>query len=123
MTFLAVIEGDAGGWRIDRDALTDAIRARWSGVEIDSTQRSEVRSLIWQFETENGAGEAYLHEHGNCLYMDVWQEDAIWLAIVFRRLTPLGLDLVFCDEGYTFAVRLRAGTTEAALTDLVNATG
>ncbi|MER8031588.1 hypothetical protein ABTZ78_21780 [Streptomyces bauhiniae] len=121
MTFLAVVEGDAGGWRICRDGLIDAIRARWSGAEIDSTQRSEVRSLIWQFETEKGQGEVYLHEDGTCLYMDVWQEDAIWLAIVLRRLTPLGLDLVFCDEGYTFDVRLRAGTTEAELTGLVNA--
>ena len=123
MTFLAVVEGDVGGWRIDRDALTDAIRARWSEVEIDSMHRSEVRSLIWQFETENGPGEAYLHEDGTCLYMDVWEEDAIWLAIVFRELTPMDLDLVFCDEGHTFDVRLRAGTTEAELTDLVNAAG
>ncbi|MGW6218217.1 hypothetical protein [Streptomyces sp. NPDC055109] len=84
MTFLVVIEGDAGGWRIDRDALTDAIRARWSGLEIDSTHRSEVRSLIWEFETEYGPHEAYLHEDGTCLYMNVWEEDAIWLAIVFR---------------------------------------
>ncbi|MGW7244560.1 hypothetical protein [Streptomyces sp. NPDC054804] len=123
MTFLAVVEGDVGGWRIDRDALTDAIRARWSEVEIDSMHRSEVRSLIWQFETENGPGEAYLHQDGTCLYMDVWEEDAIWLAIVFRELAPMDLDLVFCDEGYTFDVRLRAGTTEAELTDLVNAAG
>lgn len=35
MTFLAVVEGDAGGWRIDRDGLTEAIRAWWSRVEID----------------------------------------------------------------------------------------
>ncbi|MGW3115447.1 hypothetical protein [Streptomyces sp. NPDC001091] len=49
--------------------------------------------------------------------MDVWEEDAIWLAIVFRRLMPMDLDLVFCDEGYTFDVRLRAGATEAELTD------
>ncbi|WP_406390321.1 hypothetical protein OG806_01460 [Streptomyces sp. NBC_00882] len=123
MTFLAVVEGDAGGWGIDREALTDAIRGRWSGVEIDSLHRSEARSLTWQFETENGPGEAYLHEDGTCLYVDVWQEDAIWLAIVFRRLTPLDLDLVFCDEGYNFDVRLQAGTTEAELTDLVNAAG
>ncbi|MEU1470950.1 hypothetical protein ABZ434_22290 [Streptomyces sp. NPDC005761] len=58
MTFLAVVDGDAGGWRIDRDALTDAFRARWSEVEIDSMHRSEVRILIWQFMTQNGPGEA-----------------------------------------------------------------
>lgn len=123
MTFLAVVDGDAGEWRIDRDALTDAIRARWSEVEIDLMHPSEVRSVIWQFKMDNGPGEAYLHRDGTCLYMDVWEEDAIWLASVFRRLTPTDLDLVFCDEGYTFDVRLRAGMTEAELTDLVNAAG
>ncbi|MER6532150.1 hypothetical protein [Streptomyces sp. NPDC001508] len=87
---MAVVEGDAGGWHIDRDALTDGIRARWSGLEIDSMRCSEVRSLGWQFKTENGPGEAHLHEGGTCLYMDVWEEDAIWSAIVFRRLTPPG---------------------------------
>ncbi|MFJ3640845.1 hypothetical protein ACIPRD_13940 [Streptomyces sp. NPDC090108] len=123
MTFMVVVEGDVGGWRIDRDALTDAIRARWSEVEIDSMHRSEVRSLAWQFETENGPGETYLHEDGTCLYMDVREEDAIRLAVVFRELTPMDLDLVFCDEGYTFDVRLRAGTTEAGLADLVDGAG
>jgi hypothetical protein len=123
MTFLAVAEGDAGGWRIDREALTDAIRARWSGVGADSMHRNEARSLIWQFETDNDSGEAYLHEDGTCLYMDVREEDAIWLTLVFRRLTPMDLDLVFCDEGCTFDVRLRAGTTVADLRDLVNAAG
>lgn len=120
MTFLVVVEGDADGWRIDRDALTDAIRARWAEVEIDSTHQSEVRSLIWEFETENGPGEAYLHGDGTCLYMDVWEEDAIWLAIAFRGMTPEDLDLVFCDEGYTFAIHLQTGTTQTELTDLVN---
>ncbi|RAJ47933.1 hypothetical protein K388_07061 [Streptomyces sp. KhCrAH-43] len=123
MTCLAVVDGDAGGWCIDREALTDAIRARWSEVEIDSMHRSEVRSLIWQFKTQNGPGEAHLHRGGPWLYMDVWEKDAIWLAIVSRGLTPMNLDLVFCDESYTFDVRLRMGTTEAELTDLVKCCG
>ncbi|MFG2369637.1 hypothetical protein ACGFY3_50160 [Streptomyces mirabilis] len=123
MTFLAVVEGDAGGWHVDRDALTEAIRARWAEVAIASSHHSEVRSHIWEFNTENGPGEAYLHEDGTCLYMDVWEDDAIWLAIAFRRLTPMHLDLVFCDEGYTFDVRLPTGTTEAELMALVNAAG
>ncbi|OEJ94847.1 hypothetical protein [Streptomyces thermolilacinus] len=123
MTFLAVVEGDEGGWHADRDALTEAIRARWAEVETDSSHRSEVRSLIWSFETENGPGEAYLHEDGTCLYMDVWEEDAMWLVLAFRALTPAHLDLVFCDQGYTFDVRVPTGTTEVELMTLVNAAG
>ncbi|MGW6007935.1 hypothetical protein [Streptomyces sp. NPDC055210] len=123
MTFLAVVEGEADGWHVDRDALTEAILARWAEVAIDASHRSEVRSLTWEFDTENGPGEAYLHEGGTCLFMDVGKGDAIWLTIAFRRLTPRHLGLVFCDEGYTFDVRLPTGTIEAELTALVNAAG
>ncbi|MEU2290862.1 hypothetical protein ACFY9H_09495 [Streptomyces bacillaris] len=45
------------------------------------------------------------------------------MAITFRGLTPMHLDLVFCDEGYTFDVRVPTGTTAAELTALVNAAG
>ncbi|MEV4680523.1 hypothetical protein [Streptomyces kurssanovii] len=123
MTFLAVVEGDAGGWHVDRRALTEAIRARWAEVGIDSSARSAVRSLIWGLDTTIGPGEAYLHEDGTCLYMDMWEEDAVWLVIAFRRLTPMHLDLVFCDEGYTFDVRVPAGTTEAELMALMRSAG
>lgn len=76
VTFLALVDGDAGGWHVDRDALTDAIRVRWAEVAIESSHRSEVRSPIWEFDTDNGPGEAYLHEDGTCLYMDASEEDA-----------------------------------------------
>ncbi|MGI5440737.1 hypothetical protein ACQEV4_26185 [Streptomyces shenzhenensis] len=120
MTFLVAVEHVASGWRVDQDALTEAILGRWTDAAIRSENGSEVRSLIWEFETRNGPGEAYLHAEGTCLYMDVREDDAIWLAVLFRELTPDGLDLVFCDEGYTFDVRLQPGTTEAELADLVN---
>ncbi|MFF7257335.1 hypothetical protein [Streptomyces microflavus] len=123
MTFVVVVEGEAGGWYVDRGALTEVICARWTEVGIDSSARSAVRSLIWELDTANGPGEAYLHEDGTCLHMDVWEEDAIWLAIAFRGLTPTHLDLVFCDEGYTFDVRVSAGTAEVELMALVSDAG
>ncbi|MEU2777541.1 hypothetical protein ABZ646_32780 [Streptomyces sp. NPDC007162] len=121
MTFLVVVEGDAGGWRVDQEALSEAISDRWTDVEIRSELPSEARSALWEFETTNGPGEAYLHVEGTCLYMDVWESDAVWLAVLFRRLAPDGLDLIFCDEGYTFDVRLPPGVTEAELAALVDA--
>ncbi|MGA5194074.1 hypothetical protein [Streptomyces exfoliatus] len=107
----------------DRRALTEVIRARWAEVGIDSSARRAVRSLIWGLDTAIGPGEAYLHEDGPCLYVDVWEKDAVWLAIAFRRLIPLRLDLVFCDEGCTFDVRVPAGTPEAELMTLVRSAG
>ncbi|MGW1538915.1 hypothetical protein ACWCPM_01230 [Streptomyces sp. NPDC002309] len=78
--------------------------------------RSEARSFGWSFETDDGPGEAYLHEDGTCLYLDLRYEDAAWLAVVFRRLAPAHLDVVFCDEGYTFDLRLLTEATDAELT-------
>ncbi|MFJ5934511.1 hypothetical protein [Streptomyces sp. NPDC093071] len=37
MTFVAVVEGDAGGWHVDRGALTEVIHARWTEVEAELT--------------------------------------------------------------------------------------
>lgn len=117
--FLVLTDSEAGGWRVDVDALTTAIQARWAAVEIDSPRRSEAQSFSWRFEATNGPGEAYLHQDGTCLYLDVWQEDAAWFAVVFRRLVPAHLDVVFCDEAYTFDIRLRPEATDAELTDLM----
>jgi hypothetical protein len=72
MTFLVLAEGDAGGWRVDPEALTEAIRVRWADAEIDPTHRGGVRSFLWEFETEHGPSEAYPHQDGTCPYMDVW---------------------------------------------------
>ncbi|MGW8701456.1 hypothetical protein ACWGOK_31815 [Streptomyces eurythermus] len=71
----------------------------------------------------SATGDPVLLQDDTQVSVGIDQEDTVWLAIVFRRLTPVDLDLVLCDEGYTFGVRLRAGTTEAELTDLVNAAG
>ena len=117
---MVLVDGDAGGWRADHEALTQAIREGWAGVEIDSTPRSEARNCCWSFETEDGAGEAYLHEDGTCLYVDTPQADAVRLAVAFRKLTPPGLDLVFCDEGYNFDIRLGPETTDAELIESMN---
>ncbi|MFE7777717.1 hypothetical protein ACFU5O_28225 [Streptomyces sp. NPDC057445] len=43
------------------------------------------------------------------------------LAVVFRRLVPAALDVVFCDEGYNFDVRLRSDVTDAELIELMTA--
>ncbi|WP_329234069.1 hypothetical protein OG488_29460 [Streptomyces sp. NBC_01460] len=118
--FLVLVDGEAGGWRVDREALTAAIRARWSDVEVDSTHRSEARGNSWHFGTESGPGEAYLHQDGTCLYLDVRHEGAAWLSVAFRRLAPADLDLIFCDEDFTFDVRLRAEATDAERTAPMN---
>lgn len=118
-TYLVFVDGDAKGWRVDRDALTSVIEAGWSNVEVDPIPRSEACSFRWFFDTDEYRGEAFLHEEGTCLYLDVPEQDTVRLAVAFRRLAPPELDLIFCDQGYFFDVRLRADATDAELVELM----
>jgi hypothetical protein len=117
---MVFVDGDSGGWRADAAVLTAAIEAGWAGVEVDPVARSAVRGYGWEFDTDEYQGEAYLHEEGTCLYMDAPEVDVMRLAIVFRRLAPADLELVFCDEGYNFDLRLRWEATDAELIELIS---
>ncbi|MFF8280632.1 hypothetical protein ACF05T_31900 [Streptomyces lateritius] len=120
---LVFVDGEAAGWRVDREAPAAAVRGRWADAETDSTPQSEDRSFGWRFETADGPGEAYLHEEGACLSTDLPGEDAAWLAAAFRGLAPAGLGLVFCDARYHAHVPLRQDTAEAESKDLLDAAG
>lgn len=117
---MVFVDGDSGGWSADTDVLTAAIEAGWTGVEVDPLARSVVRSYCWEFDTDEYQGEVYLHEEGTCLYMDAPEADVMRLAIVFRRLAPADLELVFCDEGYNFDIRLCEEATDTELIDLMS---
>lgn len=117
---MVFVDGDSNGWQADRDMLTAAIEAGWTGVEVDPVQRNAARSFCWRFDTAEYRGEAFLHEDGTCLYMDVPQSDMLRLAILFRRHVPEELELLFCDEGYNFDVRLRAEATDPELVELMS---
>jgi hypothetical protein len=96
---MAMVDPLTADWTADREALTLAIRAGWSEVEVDSTPRSAACSFRGSFETEGSVGEAYLHEGGTCLYLDTSLVDAVRLAVAFRRLVPDDVEVVFCDQG------------------------
>jgi hypothetical protein len=121
MTFMVAADPDAGRWSVDRDALEAVIFEKWPGAAAGTDSASTVRSVVWSMETDDGPGEVYLSADGTCLYMDVWEQYALWLAVAFRALVPPQVGLVFCDEGYTFDVAVPPGVTVDGLTESMEA--
>jgi hypothetical protein len=119
MTFLVAADVDARGWSVDRDALSTVILDSWPDAEVMTDPENQVRCVVWSLETEDGPGEAYLSADGTCLYMDVWEQYALRLAVAFRELAPPEVSLVFCDEGYTFDVAVPPGMTVSSLAALL----
>ncbi|GAA4867254.1 hypothetical protein [Kitasatospora terrestris] len=121
-TFMVFIDGgptdgpaeDPARGRVIRAALAPTVHAHRRDAE-PSPGRG------WLLPTPDGPGEVHLSEDGTTLYLDVPWHDAVRLAVAFRRLVPAGLDVVFCDEGYTLAARLPSDATDAELIALMTA--
>ncbi|PRY01002.1 hypothetical protein CLV72_102635 [Allonocardiopsis opalescens] len=59
-------------------------------------------------------------EDATGLYLDAALADSARLACLLRQWMPDEVDLVFCDQGYTFDIRVRPGATAAELIEEVD---
>ncbi|MEU9158502.1 hypothetical protein [Streptomyces sp. NPDC048417] len=113
--FMAFFDGSTTTWRVSSAAVTSGITELWAEVEADPTQRSEVCAFSWSFCTDEGPGEVLLPDDGTGLYLDAALADSAQVACLLRRLMPDSVELVFCDQGYNFDVRVQPGVTAAEL--------
>ncbi|MEX3101911.1 MULTISPECIES: hypothetical protein [unclassified Streptomyces] len=113
--FMAFFDGSTTTWRVSSAAVTSGITELWPEVEADPTQLSEVRAFRWSFCTDEGQGEVLLPEDGTGLYLDAALADSAHVACLLRRLMPASVELVFCDQGFNFDVRVQPGVTAAEL--------
>ncbi|MFF7476767.1 hypothetical protein [Streptomyces sp. NPDC008092] len=119
--FMAFFDGSTTTWRVSSAAVTSAITDLWAEAESDPTWRSEVCAFSWSFCTDEGPGEVFLPEDETGVYLDAALADSAQVACLLRRLMPDVVDLVFCDQGYNFDVRVRPGVTVAELIAEVDA--
>ncbi|MFD7867888.1 hypothetical protein [Streptomyces sp. NPDC057682] len=119
--FMAFFDGSTTTWRVSSAAVTSGITDLWAEVEADPTQRSEVCAFSWSFCTDEGPGEVFLPEGGTGLYVDAPLAESAQVACLLRRLMPDSVELVFCDQGYYFDVRVQPGATAMELIAEVDA--
>ncbi|MDT0268766.1 hypothetical protein RM844_20985 [Streptomyces sp. DSM 44915] len=120
-TYLAFFDGSTTPWRLDAAEVTTALAGSWGAVDAAPIRFAERPAVRWVVPTDDGPGEVVLPENGTGLYFDASLPDSARLAALLRRLVPDAVELVFCDQGYYFDVRVQPGTTAAELLAEVDA--
>lgn len=109
--FMAFFDASTTTWRVSSAVVHSAITDLWAEVKANPTRRSEACAFSWSFCTDEGPGEVFLPEDGKGLYLDAALADSVQLACLFCQWMLDSVDLVFCDQGYHFDVRVRPGAT------------
>ncbi|WP_052411135.1 hypothetical protein [Streptomyces sp. NRRL S-118] len=121
MTYLVVFDSDE--WSVGQDVLVASLAAEWPDAAIRRNQPpegSKVRDIEWQLKRGGEEVEGHTHVDGRCIYLDGDIALVADLALWYRTLVPKDIDVVFCDEGYSFDVTIDDTTTKD---DLVAASG
>lgn len=101
MTYLAVFEDQSRGVR--RADLITALEHDWPSAVITERQGSqESRDVVWTYSEGGQELEGHSHVDGTCIYLDSSLEMAARFALWFRALVPSDVELIFCDDTYSF---------------------
>ena len=122
MTYLVVFEDATGAIR--RDVLRAALERDWPEAELTgdgSGARSDVRDVEWVYSSEVGTVEGHSHVDGTCIYLDGQLELAAKFAVWYRSLIRDDIDVVFCDESYTFNGVIAPGFTVENVMNIASA--
>ncbi len=65
--------------------------------------------MVWSYAEDSQELEGYSHVDGTCIYLDSPLGLAARFALWFRGLVPADIDLVFCDDGYSFGGSIETG--------------
>ena len=118
--YLAVFDGS--GWRMEREALLSLLIRDWPEAVLHPPgyggSSPEVSDIVWDYSDEDRSLSASSHADGTCLYLDGDLTLAARFALWYRGLVPGGIDVVFCNESYTFDVSMNSSTS---IEDLVSA--
>ncbi|WP_051865148.1 hypothetical protein [Streptomyces griseus] len=108
MTYLAVFEDQSRG--VERSALIAALERDWPSAEIRERRGTqESRDVVWVYVEGDGELEGYSHADGTCIYLDSPLDLAARFALWFRGLVPPDVELVFCDDSYSFSGFIEIG--------------
>jgi hypothetical protein len=102
VTYMAIFEGKKHGIR--RADLVAALERDWPSVVILERRGSqESRAVVWSYGDAGQELEGYSHADGTCIYLDSPLELAARFVLWFRRIVPQEVELVFCDDSYSFS--------------------
>lgn len=107
---------------MSREDLLASLEVSWPQIQarIDPGG-DDTHDIVWSAQGDSGPIDAYHHRDGTCLYLDGTLDDAAPFAVWYRTLVPPEVELLFCDDSYSFSIQINYEMTAAELVDAVNA--
>lgn len=120
MTYLTVFDGTRSDWSLPRADLVAALSRSWPDIRPSrGPSGDEARDVVWTFGEGDSELEIYAHKSGTCLYVDGDLKGAAMFATWYRSLVPLAVEVIFCDDSYSFNTVISPGMTSDDLVEAV----
>jgi hypothetical protein len=120
VTYLTLFDARRETWRLERQVLVEALDRDWSERLLDtgtSPGATDVRDVYWTYSCDDGELELFTNTGATCLYLDGDVRCSAAFAVWYRGLVPTEIEVIFCDEAYTFQALVRVSTTAQELID------
>lgn len=114
---------DSKTWHVDPEVLRAALRQEWPATVMQSATphiESDVRDVHWQYAADGDVLDAYTHKDGACLYLDGGISLVAKFAVWYRKLVPADIDVIFCNDSYSFDCVVTPDSTESDLIELAD---
>lgn len=100
--------------------MTQALAKDWPLVRLDAATPgapgSEVRDVEWVYSSDTGDKiEGYAHADGKGIYLEGPIGQVADFVLWYRNLVPSELEVVFCDESYTFDLIISPDTEKVEI--------
>jgi hypothetical protein len=120
MSYLAIVADEE--YHADLAAVLERLRQDWPDAAVTfSGDPAEAphptHGLVWEYLRGGAALDANVDVAGQCLYLDGVPELVAEYAAWFRAFVPAALDMVFCDDEYSFEQQLQPGVSSEELLD------
>ncbi|NUL04854.1 hypothetical protein HRW07_16795 [Streptomyces lunaelactis] len=116
MPYLVVFDSDE--WSVAQDALVSSLTTDWPTASVrrrELDEGAQVRDVEWEVQREGEEVEGYTHVDGRCIYLDGAIDLVADFALWYRKLVPKEIEVIFCDDGYSFDVAVDETSTTAEL--------
>ncbi|MER5462656.1 hypothetical protein ABT010_18640 [Streptomyces sp. NPDC002668] len=116
MAYLVVFDSEK--WSVGQDALVSSLTTEWPAAAVrrrELDEGAEVRDVEWEVQRGDEEVEGYTHVDGRCIYLDGNIDLVADFALWYRKLVPKEIEVVFCDDGYSFDVAVDETSTREEL--------
>ncbi|WP_418277037.1 hypothetical protein ACNHYB_03745 [Isoptericola jiangsuensis] len=116
MTFMLLFDDDR--YTLSVDQMAEVLIRDWPTVDLHKSADDlyqQTRALVWSDVVAREEVEGSFHVDGTCVYLESTSSAAANFAAWYRGLFPAEVDLVMCDDIYSFSIHITSGASASEI--------